>query len=127
MRERTEADDIVQGAYNRALLGLILPPMRLVARDLGYALTIHGSLDRDIDIVAVPWREHQVSDPDRLAIALCGAVAGVTGRCNRESGEWTVKPHGRLAKILMAWCGENTAQLDLSVMPAIAAEVQPPA
>lgn len=120
MRDRTAADDIVQGAYNRALLDLILPPMRLAAHDLGYAITVHGSLNRDIDIVAVPWREHNVADPDRLVQALRGAIAGVTGRCNGEKAGWTEKPHGRLAKILMVWCGESTGNIDLSVMPAVA-------
>jgi len=118
MKERTEADDLVQGAYNRALLELILPPMRRAAKDEGYSITIHGSLNRDIDLVAVPWREHNVADKDHLVTALSGAVAGVTGRCNRER-DWTEKPHGRWAKILMVWCGENTASLDLSVMPRI--------
>lgn len=121
MRERTEADDITQGAYNRALLDLILPPMRRAAKDAGYAITVHGSLNRDIDLVAVPWREHNVADADRLVILICGAIAGVTGRCNPERG-WTEKPHGRLAKILLVWCGETTGQLDLSVMPVLAVE-----
>lgn len=121
MRDRTEADDICQGAYNRALLGLVLPAMRLTAQDAGYALTVHGSLNRDIDIVAVPWREYNVADADRLVILLAGAIAGVTGRCNPEKG-WTEKPHGRLAKILLVWCGENTGSVDLSIMPAIPKE-----
>ena len=129
MRDRTEADDIVQGAYNRALLDLILPPMRRAAKDKGYAITVHGSLNRDIDLVAVPWREHNVSDPDQLVIALCGAVAAVTGRCNfmRSRDEnssslmnWTDKPHGRRATTLLVWCGQNSADIDLSVMPVIA-------
>lgn len=121
MRERTEADDVVQGAYNRALLDLILPSMRRAAREAGYALTVHGSLNRDIDLVAVPWVEHQVWTRDALIEALCGAVRGVIGRCSYPKNEdWTVKPHGRLAKSLLAWCGENTAQIDLSVMPPVA-------
>ena len=118
MRDRTEADDIVQGAYNRALLDLILPPMRRTAKDVGYSITVHGSLNRDIDLVAIPWREHNVADADRLVVLLSGAIASVTGRCNPERG-WTEKPHGRRARILLAWCGENTANIDLSVMPAI--------
>lgn len=118
MRERTEADDITQGAYNRALLDLILQPMRRVAKDCGYALTVHGSLNRDIDLVAVPWREHGVRTPEALADALKGAVAGVTGRCH-IAGKWADKPHGRRAVILMPWCGENSASLDLSIMPVI--------
>jgi len=127
MRERTEADDIVQGAYNRALLDLILPPMRLAARDAGYAITVHGSLNRDIDLVAIPWREHNIADPDLLVISLAGAVRAITGRCNYMSGrnadgdgppvKWTAKPHGRKAATLLAWCGQNSADIDLSVMP----------
>lgn len=129
MRERTEADDLCQGAYNRALLDLILPPMRRAAKDAGYAITVHGSLNRDIDLVAVPWREHGVAGPDHLVISLCGAVRGVTGRCHFMSGrnqdgsgsivDWTPKPHGRKAATLLTWCGENSANLDLSVMPTI--------
>lgn len=117
MRDRTEADDLVQGAYNRALLDLILPPMRRSAKDVGYAITVHGSLNRDIDMVAIPWAEHGVADPDALVRRLVGAICGVTGRCYARD-EWTEKPHGRRAKTLMVWCGENTGMLDLSVMPA---------
>lgn len=123
MRDRTDADDIVQGAYNRALLDLILPAMRRTAKDVGYALTVHGSLNRDIDLVAIPWREHQVADPDRLVARLSGAIAGITGRCNPAQG-WTEKPHGRRAKVLLVWCGENTGSLDLSVMPAVKTETE---
>ncbi|ALC13844.1 hypothetical protein [Sphingopyxis sp. 113P3] len=118
MRDRTDADDIVQGAYNRALLDLILPPMRRTAKDVGYAITVHGSLNRDIDMVAVPWVEHGVADPDELVRRLVGAISGVTGRCYARD-EWTEKPQGRVAKTLMVWCGENTGMLDLSVMPTI--------
>jgi hypothetical protein len=119
MRERTEADDIAQGAYNRALLDLVLPVMRRAAKDAGYAITVHGSLDRDIDLVAVPWREHNVWSMDALVDALVGAVRGVTGRCSRHGKDLTEKPHGRRAASLLAWCGETTAHLDLSIMPAI--------
>lgn len=121
MRDRTEADDIVRGAYNRALLDLILPPMRRAALDLGYALTVHGSLNRDIDLVAIPWRDHNVADADQLVTVLRGSIMGVTGRCHFEQ-KWTEKPHGRRAKQLLVWCADNTADVDLSVMPALTVE-----
>lgn len=119
MRDRTEADDIVQGAYNRALLDMILPPMRLAAKACGYAITVHGSLNRDIDFVAVPWIEVGVSNKDALAEHLVGAIRGVTGACHRREG-WSTKPHGRFATTVVAWCGENSANLDISVMPTVA-------
>lgn len=119
MRDRTEADDIVQGAANRALLGLILEPMRRVAKTEGYALTVHGSLNRDIDLVAVPWREHNVStEIVQFAKKLANAVAGVTGNCLLHGG-LTDKPHGRKAQLLMVYCGEAHTTLDLSIMPTV--------
>lgn len=121
MRDRTEADDIVQGAYNRALLDIILPPIRRAAKDAGYAVTVHGSLNRDIDLVAIPWVENGVRTQDVLVDLIAGAVRGAIGRCIK-SGPPEKKPHGRLGYSLLAWCGETTAHLDLSVMPALATE-----
>jgi hypothetical protein len=118
MRERTPADDIVQGASNRALLDLILDPMRRVAKDCGYAIAVHGSLNRDIDLVAVPWVEGHIDEPLALARQLASAIAGVTGRCHFH-GEVVDKPHGRKAQSLLVWCGERTTHLDLSVMPTM--------
>lgn len=118
MRDRTEADDIVQGAYNRALLDLILPAMRRAAKDAGYAITVHGSLNRDIDLVAVPWTERAWT-ADELVTSLLGALRGVVGRAYCHDKEWTQKPHGRRAKGLLAWVGRSTADIDLSVMPRI--------
>jgi len=118
MRDRTEADDIVQGAYNRALLDLILPPMRRAAKDAGYAITVHGSLNRDIDLVAIPWTDF-AWDMDALIMSLVGALRGVVGRAHCHDKAWVEKPHGRRAKTLLAWVGENSANIDLSVMPKI--------
>jgi len=118
MRDRTAADDIVQGAANRALIDLILPPMRIAAKGVGYAVTVHGSLNRDIDLVAVPWTE-TAKTMDRLVSALCGAVAAVVGNCHRN-GDVEDKPHGRKAQLLLTYCGESHVTIDLSVMPTIA-------
>jgi hypothetical protein len=125
MRDRTEADDIVQGAYNRALLDLILPPMRRAAKDAGYAIAVHGSLNRDIDLVAIAWAEHNVWTPDALLQSLLGAIRGVVGRAHAHDKEWTQKPHGRVAKTILAWVGENSADIDISVIPPAKAAGDP--
>jgi hypothetical protein len=113
MRDRTLADDVVQGAAVKALAGLILPPMRVAAKRHGYAIAVHGSLCRDLDLIAVPWAE-RCDDKDALVRTLCGAVAGVTGSCLRH-GEWSAKPHGRAACILLTYCGEQSFNIDLSI------------
>ena len=38
-----------------ALARRIMRPLREEARAVGYALAVHGSLARDIDLIAVPW------------------------------------------------------------------------
>lgn len=100
-------------AFCTALLEEILPAIRTVARFHGYAVAVHGSLSRDIDLVAIAWVEH-AHPAEELVKAICGAIAGVTGNCLRQSAV-TEKPHGRLAYTLIhtGFIGE----IDLSVIP----------
>lgn len=116
----------VARALNTALLEHILEPMRRVAQDAGYALTVHGSLARDIDLVAIPWVDHNVRDADYLVDRLCAAVAAIVGRCNPMK-DWTEKPHGRRAKTILVWGGGRfgSVDIDLSVMPIVPKPEQP--
>ncbi|WP_018456787.1 hypothetical protein [Bradyrhizobium sp. WSM4349] len=113
---RTDAPALraATGEFCRSLLEAILPAVRLTARHHGYAVAVHGSLSRDIDLIAVAWREHNVSDPDELVRAICGAIAGVTGSCLRQADS-TKKPHGRVAFTLIH--GGFIGEIDLSVIP----------
>jgi hypothetical protein len=107
-------------AFTEALLAEMLPGLQLAARGCGYALAVHGSLARDIDLLAVAWTE-QAETPELLVNRLCGALAAFTGRAiNLTRAGWTEKPHGRLACtiILPGMCPE----IDLSIMPGIAKE-----
>lgn len=105
-------------AYVECLMDEVLPDLRLTARGCGYALALHGSLARDIDLIAIPWAE-QADDPDYLLDRLCGVLSGKLGRALREKA-WTDKPHGRRACtiILPGMCPE----IDFSVMPRIEKE-----
>jgi len=35
-----------------------LLPLQGIAKEMGYNLIIHGSMNRDMDLVAIPWVEH---------------------------------------------------------------------
>ena len=107
------------GAFCQSILASILPAVREAARFHGYAVTIHGSLKRDIDLVAVAWTERAVSMPELVEVVR-GAVGGVLGNCIVISGP-TEKPHGRTAYTLIhpGFAGE----IDLSVVgPAVKTE-----
>jgi len=78
-----------------------------VAREHGYALALHGSMGRDLDVVAVPWTDEAVS-AEELYEAL---VSFVPGWARTEP---TAKPHGRVAYQIILGGG---AYVDVSVMP----------
>lgn len=92
----------------------LIDPIRKVARQFGYAVGVHGTLARDIDLIAVPWTDSAV-DPQLLVDAIAGLVRAfndgfvkVDDDCPRD------KPHGR-----RCWSihGHGGFYVDLSVMP----------
>lgn len=108
-------------AYIATLAEELLPPLRLAARGAGYALAVHGTMARDIDLIAVAWTEN-ASDADYLLGQLKGVIAGVTGRALTQSGGWTKKPHGRLAQTIIH--AGHDAEIDLSVIPPTTSPTQ---
>lgn len=79
----------------------------VVAREHGYAIGVHGSLRRDLDLIAVPWVEN-CSEPKILALAIANQLEWYChpNVCN--------KPHGRQAWLIY---GHHHAHIDLSIMP----------
>lgn len=93
----------------------VLPSIRAVARTLGYGIGVHGSMRRDLDLIAVPWVENH-SAPDALAKAIQYAACGTYG----EVVTWRQKPCGRIATSLpICWTEDkrpSAGHIDLSVM-----------
>lgn len=93
----------------------LMPAMIKAAQKCGYALAIHGSMERDFDLVAVPWTVEAVS-VEELVLALRASV-GALRLEGWEDGAFknpTMKPHGRMAWTLMLG---GDWYVDLSVMP----------
>ena len=117
----------------RHLLAVLLPALSEVARRNGYALAVHGSLERDIDLIACPWAEGTLAAESLAADlhAACRAIMGhATGPCGwTETETWEPppgslpnparKPHGRLGWIIHLGGGPY---LDISVMPRVKAD-----
>lgn len=96
----------------------MLPAIRKVARNLGYAVGLHGTLARDFDLIAIPWTDDAVH-PDTVAEAIKKVTGCVRWRVYRDQG--APKPHGR-----MVYCfdwdkqnHDNRGYIDLSVMPRL--------
>lgn len=99
----------------------LIAPLRTRARELGYAIGVHGSLQRDIDLIAIPWTSEAV--PGRvLAESLFAVVERVNGYAawswSMLGSEFTLdgcpgmKPHGRLGWVINLGGGPY---IDLSV------------
>lgn len=87
-----------------------------IARENGYALTVHGTMNLDFDLVAIPWADNAVDSMD-LVQNLAEHLNMFLGIAfEKFHPEPEIKPHGRLSWVL--YFG-NHAYIDLSVMPRI--------
>ncbi len=106
----------VLAAYHR-----MIEPIRTVARGMGYAIAVHGSLARDIDLVAIPWVDKCESAPT-LAAQILNVLKQEFGyavwkQVDGDGKPWQLagqKPHGRRTYSIV--CAGT--YVDLSIMPA---------
>ena len=87
------------------------PDLAAIARKHGYALAVHGSLQRDFDVIAIPWGE-SASEPEQLVDEITKAFA-----VKRVGGPPSLMPHGRITYTLSIGFGE--CFVDLSFMPKV--------
>jgi hypothetical protein len=96
----------------------IIDKLKKVGLEHGHAICIHGSLRRDMDIVAIPWVE-DACDKDVLVRALHEAACGLV----QPVYQWETKPHGRQATTFpICWSeykATSAGHIDLSVTPII--------
>lgn len=81
----------------------------------GYALALHGSMGRDLDVIAIPWTD-DADEPEKLLDAFAKAVVK-TEEINYSRPGATQKPHGRKAYSFIL--GHAGHYIDLSIMPRI--------
>jgi len=100
--------DQLKPNYGPAYAAAMYPELAAIFHRHGYALAVHGSLARDLDLIAVPWAE-TVSD----AATVLRDVTTVFAL--RLIGEPWKKNHGRMAYTLS--CGFGACAIDLSFVP----------
>lgn len=101
--------DQVKPSYAPLYAAACYPILAKIFVTHGYALAVHGSLGRDLDLIAVPW----VDKPSDIPTV----IAAVHAECAvRIIGDPEQKPHGRIAYTLSVGFGE--CAVDLSFIPA---------
>lgn len=92
----------------------VIAPLRDRARELGYAIGVHGTIKRDIDLIAVPWTSEAV-EADVLAEALREETEKVIGFAvfGGDGPFPRPKPFGRRCWTIHF----NGTYIDLSITP----------
>lgn len=101
---------------NAPMYANLYATMRDIARPYGYALAIHGSMMRDMDVVAIP-RMRECCAPEELVHAFAKAISFV--HVDEQPEE---KYHGRLVWT-MAFPGECFVDLSIMKMYPIGYEI----
>lgn len=88
--------------------------IRCTAWQYGYAIGMHGSFTRDLDLIAVPWTD-RTGEPDHL-------VKVIVSRTDLaiQHGSPSTKPHGRIVYTLTLPGFGDPRWIDLSIMPKLA-------
>lgn len=85
---------------------------RIAAKENGYALAMHGSGIRDLDLIAIPW-----TDESRSPTNLIAQVAYRTD-CETNGHPVTEHKHGRLSVVFMINDHfSDPRYVDFSIMP----------
>ncbi len=123
-RQEIERIDTILSALTRPFAYGIIDPdyariftiARCIAWAEGYALAMHGSFTRDLDLIAVPWAAH-ACEPDHLARRIENAAALTISVAPKND-----KPFGRLVWTMTLPTFADPRFVDLSVMPPAVAE-----
>lgn len=86
------------------------PELAAIAREHGYALAIHGSMQRDFDLVCVPWGEI-IAKPSAVVAAFSDHFT------LRIIGEPARKPGNRIVYTLSVAWGECAIDLSFIGVP----------
>lgn len=103
-----------------ALYGTYYCQMKEIARSCGYNLLLHGSMSRDLDLVAIPWIEQASSHQDLLDQLCKGMGFKLDGQAWYNTKE--EKPHNRLSYVIMTSEWEDDGEkskssyIDISIM-----------
>ena len=107
------------------ILDVMMPQFRTVCRTHGYAVAVHGSLSRDIDLVLVPWVDN-ASEPETVVEEMKAIITSHVGACYYTGATIhdpvpnpTEKPHGRLCWSIITGYGGGIPYFDISVIKPI--------
>lgn len=81
---------------------IIWPDIMAAAMEKGWALGLHGSLQSDMDIMAMPWTE-KASSPDEMIESIRGVFTDPIGGIEFDTKKHLDKPNSRVVYTIPIW------------------------
>lgn len=108
------------------LYTLFYERLKQIAKQYGYNLVIHGSMARDLDLIAIPW----IDEPQDELLMIQDFHEYLTGKkySKKENYHHSILPGGRSSYVIHLNLGDKNGEwtrfeneqyyLDISVTPA---------
>lgn len=81
------------------LYALLYEELKLISKDYGYCLLLHGSMNRDLDLVAVPWVDN-LRDEQEMIKDFQRYLLGKTEVDDKGRVPFTTLPGGRHSYVI---------------------------
>lgn len=102
----------------------VFEPMKKIAYEFGYNLVIHGSMDRDMDLILIPWEE-VVKPTDNLIDALVAYTGGELLLHGKKQNRYSIIGGTRKSYVINLYRGHVFSDkdpqyyIDISVTPTV--------
>lgn len=107
---KTKDEVMVEG--RPVVYSILFNPMKKAALELGWMLTVHGSMHSDLDLIAIPWTDD--AKPHQELVKALSDCLGPTIWKDYHFKEHIEKPHGRIVYTLSIF---TDWYIDLSIIP----------
>lgn len=112
---------------------MFLEPLKACAKEYGYNLVLHGSMNRDLDLILIPWQD-EVGDEAEMIGRFCEIVDGkqmmMWDEKQKKAIDWNWLPGGRRNYVINvcrggyygkenAYMDDPQFYLDISITPLI--------
>ena len=105
-----------------SLYAFFFEELKVIARTFGYNLVLHGSMNRDLDLIAIPWEE-KLGDVDEMMEKFAEIVDGTV--MIQTEAQKNCFPHGRTSCVINILRANKLKDyedaeyyLDISVIPS---------
>lgn len=117
-----------------AMYALFFYDLKEIAKQYGYNLVLHGSMNRDLDLIAIPWSDDMKSEQDMI-MEFQVYMTGRTVVMPEGGVHYTILPANRHSYVIEFNRGNRKGEwfryddeqyyLDISVIPVAAKQTNP--